>query len=156
MGLAHIHHFSFSFMPLCYANHMPNDHALIYLPNLENRSEKLTLTPEKATKIVSAIAKGSSRAGAANLAGISEATFRDWIDWANEKQEEPYITLLSHVLMAEADLEAHHASSASKAARLTDEHLKFLKSHPLLKERWGGSDDSKGITVQIGFKFEAK
>ena len=135
---------------------MPTEHSLIYLPNLENRSEKLTLTPEKATKIVSALTKGSSRYAAAHLAGVPHDTFAGWLEAANTTQEEPYITLLAHVLEAEASLEAHHASSASKAARLTDEHLKFLKSHPSLKERWAGSEDTKGITVQIGFKFEAK
>ena len=144
------------FPPVCYANRMPIDSGLIYLPNLENRSEKLTLTPEKATKIVTALTKGCSRYAAAHLAGVPHDTFAGWLEAANTTQEEPYITLLAHVLAAEAGLEAYHAGSASKAARLTDEHLKFLKSHPSLKERWAGSEDTKGITVQIGFKFEAK
>ena len=129
---------------------------LILLPDLDKRAPTLTLTPAIATKIVAALEEGSSRRGAARLAGVQEQALLHWLEEANTRQVEPYITLLDRVLKAEAAYEARQIKGGQQAAKTTDDYLHLLKSHPAHRDLWGAQDaENKGITVQIGFKVEA-
>ena len=127
---------------------------LIALPGLENRSKTLTLTPELATLIVSAITTGSSRYGAASLAGVRPATFFGWLESANKEPDSPFGALLAAILTAEATFEARNAKAAEAKARQTKDHLDLLAQHPSHRERWGarGEDIKVGVVVQIGFE----
>ena len=129
---------------------------VVILPDLDKRSDRLTLTPEVATAIVAALEAGSSRRGAAHLNSIPEATFRRWLDWANEGVGEPYISLLDRVLKAEAYYESTHIQAAQTVATKSDEHLNLLKSHPAHRDQWASKqDEQRGITVQVGFVLNA-
>ena len=129
---------------------------LILLPDLDKRAPTLTLTPVIATKIVAALEEGSSRRGAARLAGVNEKTLSAWLDDGNHQQNETYIALLDQVLKAEARYEARQIKGGQQVAKTTDDYLHLLKSHPAHRDIWGGQDtENKGITVQIGFKVEA-
>ena len=124
---------------------------LIILPDLDKRAPTLKLTPEIATAIVAALKDGSSRRGAARLAGIQETLLSSWLDDANRTQEEPFITLLDQVLKAEASYERRNIKEGQKVAKTTDDYLHLLKSHPAHRDIWGSQDDeAKGITIQIG------
>ena len=130
---------------------------LILLPDLDKRAPTLTLTPVIATKIVAALEEGSSRRGAARLAGVQEQALAHWLEEAQTRQVEPYITLLDRVLKAESAYEARQIKGGQKVAKTTDDYLHLLKSHPAHRDIWGGQDDEpKGITVQIGFKVDAR
>ena len=129
---------------------------LILLPDLDKRAPTLTLTPVIATKIVAALEEGSSRRGAARLAGVREQALSDWLEEAQTRQIEPYITLLDQVLKAEARYESTQIKGGQKVAKTTDDYLHLLKSHPAHRDIWGSQDEQqKGITVQIGFSVKA-
>ena len=124
---------------------------LILLPDLDKRAPTLTLTPVIATKIVAALEEGCSRRGACRLAGVQEQALAHWIEEAQTRQIDPYITLLDQVLKAEARYERRNIKGGQKVAKTTDDYLHLLKSHPAHRDLWGAHDDEqKGITIQIG------
>ena len=129
---------------------------LIILPELEQRSDTLTLTPEIAAKIIASLKAGSSRRGAAHRAFVPQSTLNGWIEEANTTQREPYRSLLAHILEAEAAYEAARIEGGQKKAKSTDDELHLLAQHPAHRDLWGKAEvDERAIVVQVGFVLNA-
>ena len=72
---------------------------------------------------------------------------------ANENQQEPYVSLLSAVLHAEAQFEQRITQGAIVSLRYTKDHLALLQTHPMSRERWSKPSEQVNVAVlvQIGF-----
>lgn len=95
------------------------------------------LTPEVEDKIVTAIRGGCPYRVAAQLAGISESTFYNWIKLGEEGQP-PYAEFLAAVQKANAEIQAKLTFRFSMAA---DEDWRAARD--FLARRWPG-DWSEG------------
>ena len=78
----------------------------------------LTLTPEKADKIVAALKMGNYRSAAAKFACVEPRTLKEWVTLAN-KGHQPYLDLVDRMKAAEGESEASLVATIRKAANDT-------------------------------------
>ena len=106
-------------------------------------ARRTELTPEVEDKIVTAIRGGCTYRVAAQLAGISESTFYNWIKLGEEGRS-PYAEFLAAVQKANAEIQAKLTLQFSMAAK-RDWHA----ARDFLARRWPG-DWSEGPKAARG------
>lgn len=104
------------------------------------RGRPLTLTQEKADKIVAALKMGNYRSAAAKYAGVEPRTIREWITLAN-KGHQPYLDFLDRIKVAEGEAEASLVATIRRAANDTWTAAAWLleRKHA---PKWGKRDMS--------------
>lgn len=96
-------------------------------------------TPERINQISQAVAAGAYAKSAAAMAGITERTYYNWIDWGRREQE-PYFTFYKAMQEAEAQAEVANIAIVRSAAQdgTWQAAAWYLeRKHP---ERWGRRD----------------
>lgn len=100
----------------------------------------LTLTPEKADKIVNALKMGNYRSAAAKYAGVEVRTLKEWVTLAN-KGHQPYLDLLDRMKAAEGESEASLVAAIRRAANDTWTAAAWLLERKYAP-KWGKRDMS--------------
>lgn len=113
------------------------------------------LSVEVVDKLCQALSAGNYRQVAAEWAGISQSTLREWMRLGKEQKKGPYRDFRRRVLEAEKAAEIRAVGLVMQAAKDDARHAEWWLERKF-NERWGRKDTTKLSGGKQPIRIEAK